>query len=74
MTEVELQRTSGTTSLKNWSSKAYSFSDLRDWMNVGLDNGQDKTYSPAFALKEIVVEVKLYSNEDSLISGRLTVT
>ena len=43
-------------------------------MSVGLNNRMDKTYSPAFALKEMVVAVKLYSSEDSLMSGRLTVT
>jgi hypothetical protein len=32
------------------------------------------THSPLLALKEIDVEVKLYSKDSSAISGRLTVT
>ena len=36
--------------------------------------GQNTTYTPVFALKEILAGVKSYSREDTMISGRLTVT
>lgn len=43
-------------------------------MRNGLGGKERSDYLPALALKDRLVEVSAYSREDSMMSGRLTVT